>query len=109
MSKVNVAEQFLDKKLAELNPSEFIRAWRAGRPDMHTDEEGNSLNGRAKSTKILKLTEPMVRYIRVNYKAIGKATLAEMFDISTAFCYKIATSRAMGEVSDEGPIYEPSK
>lgn len=97
-----------DKTLGELNPGEFMREWRNGRSDMHENDEEGGLNGRAKSTKTMKLTEPMVRYIRVNYKAIGKAKLAEMFDISTAFCYKIATSRAMGEVSEEGPVYEPA-
>lgn len=91
----------------ELSPGQFFKEFKHGRPDVVRDE-GN-MNSRTASTKKTKLTEPMVRYIRINYKEIGKATLAEMFSISSAFCYKVATNRAMSEISDEGEVYEPSK
>lgn len=95
---------------AELSPGQFMQEWRNGRSDMRTSADGTpSINDKAKSTKKLKLTEPVVRYIRENYKTIGKAKLAEMFSISDAFCYKIASKRAMEEVKDEGPMYDPAE
>jgi len=94
-------------KAGELSPGQFYQEFKHGRPDVVRDEA--KMNERTKSTKKMKLTEPMVRYIRVNYKEIGKAKLAEMFGISSAFTYKVATNRAMSEVSDEGEIYEPGK
>lgn len=94
-------------KPAELSPGQYMQEWRHKRPDVREDEAG--MNTRAASTKKTKLSEPQVRYIRVNYKEIGKAKLAEMFSISSAFTYKVATNRAMTEVPDEGEVFEPGK
>ena len=94
-------------KPAELSPGQYMQEWNHKRPDVRTDETG--MNTRAASTKKTKLTESQVRYIRINYKEIGKAKLAEMFGISSAFTYKVATNRAMTEVSDEGEVYAPPK
>lgn len=92
-------------KVNELSPGQYMQEWNHKRPDVRTDESG--INGKAKSTKKMKLSDPMVRFIRANYKEIGKAKLSEMFEISSAFCYKVATNRAMAEVSDEGEVYVP--
>jgi len=94
-------------KPQELSPGQFMQEWRHKRPDIREDEAG--MNTRTASTKKMKLSEPQVRYIRINYKEIGKAKLAEMFGISSAFCYKVATNRAMTEVRDEGDVFVPSK
>ena len=97
------------KTAVELTPSEFYREFKHGRPDVVRNEGENGMNTKARTTKKMKLTPDMVRFIRQNYKVIGKIKLAEMFGISTAFCYKVASKRAMEDVADEGPVWEPEK
>jgi len=88
---------FPEKTLAELTPSEFLREYRKGRPDMDYQDKKPEVANRSEV-----LADEQIRYIRQNYKALGKVALADTFGLSAGFIYKVASKRCMGKVSDEG-------
>lgn len=90
----------------DAKPAEKPAAKPAEKTDVKTDTKPD-VKTEVKKPRKTKLTEPMVRYIRTHYAAKGKTALAQMFGISTGFCYKVAKNKAMISVSDEGSLYNP--
>lgn len=88
---------FPEKKLIDLTPSEFLKEYRHGRPDMtYIDKKPVVINRSAV------LNDNQVRYIRTKYKEVGKTALAEMFELSGGYIYKVASKRVLKKVPDAG-------